>query len=1704
MKLRSYVFILCMFMALGVFHTVYAAPPVVVSTIPAQNVTNVDRDTSITIKFSESVLWGTVFVSPKYYIYVQENASGAAFNALEYTPIANSDTYVLALTSSLKANTTYKVTVSSLVRSESTEEAMLAPYEFIFTTTSAADTENPSVVKTYPANTATEIPLDTKIQVNFSEPMLPESIVSSTIFLSNLTSGSVVSADVVYDGTTNTAILTPLSPLLKSNSYRIVVKKEVSDLAGKNMEADFSADFTTLLADTTPPKILSTLPVKGATSVSTDKVVIVFNEPMDKTSITTSTITVKQGATSVSGTVTYDESSNTAIFAPAAGFAFATDYTVTVSTGVRDVALNNLAAAYPFTFTTMQSTTPPDVSNYALVPPFVVGSTVKPNVLLIVDNSGSMVSPAYTGAYTPGKTYYGYFNSKKMYDYNSTNKYFTANTNSVDTSLVTSGNFLNWLATRRVDAVRMVLTGGVKDNANDREYYAANTSDAFNKTYGTTYTVTTDSNKAVAYYCTAWDKWGNCKTSVKQQLTVHISDEERDANKGLIRMFSEKMNIGIMNFNGGYDFEAKGDKDGGFVQINVGQTGADLVTQVLNTAPTTYTPLAESLYEAVRYFAASTSAYNGGNYPSGKPIESSCQRNFVVLLTDGESTVDMNIPGGKWTGYKGQSVISGTAFTAGDTVFNVKDYLDGNNSVTLNGKSTSIKGIKTVENWSSSRWDQFLNPCQYYSYYKTYGGNCGTWYLPGVAYYAHKVDLRSDLKNVQNLTIYTVFAFDDSANAKELLKLTAKYGAFDDTDGGGAPDATGKWDKNADGVPDTYFEASSGDELYKQMTTAFNDILARVSSGTAASILNNSEGSGANLLQAVFYPKKTFDAGTEVAWIGEVQNLWYYLDPYLLNSTIRVDTVEDKKLDLKKDQIARFEFVDQKTVVKLASDTNGDGVPDADSSGNVNWSSYSPDDATNVKSLWRAGRLLWERNLHDTSSTTYSPRTIYTQTNGLVDASGKPFDDSTSKLAKFSYRVESGYTSKLTAEPFFQQYLQAANTTEADKVVKYTLGEPEFDASGIMTDVVGYRSRLVTIGSKSGIWRLGDVVSSTPKLLANIALNTYAATAPTGYGDTSYGLFTTSSVYQNRGMVFVGANDGMLHAFKLGTLKMLKEGSYRAQLTGDNLGQEKWAFIPRNILPYLRYLADPQYPHLFSVDGSTLLVDVSINRPSDNDTYKNSDGSLRFKNCSSDQYWKCIKKTAYSDTTSKTLDYDKTSWRTVLIGSTGLGGASRNIYQSGTKTAGTCYDKAGANCVKTPVDGLGYSTYYALDVTDPENPKFMWEFNGDPTDGTDADKKGGNLGYATSGPLVVRVGDPDRNGRWFAVFASGPTGPITSTQFMGRSDQPLKLFVVDIGTGKLVTTIYKDTANDEISNAFAGSLSNGAIDTDKSRTTGKGFYSDDAFYVGYTQKTDASTWYSGGVVRVLTKESVYPDASSVVDASDPDNSKQVANNWTLSKLIDGIGPVTSAVTKLQDRGNKNLWLYLGSGRYFYKNDTTIDDSASLRYLYGVLDPCYTKDTNDMNQSCVASSVTPSTLQDQTTVGTYTSTTGWKIQLDPANESSSLGAERVITDPVASPSGVVFYTTFQPNSDVCAYGGSSSIWAINYSTGGAPTPRAMQGKLLMQVSTGAFAEVSMADAFTAKDGRRTGTSFEGVPPKAQGLSVLNNPRPLKKIMHVQER
>ena len=117
--------------------------------------------------------------------------------------------------------------------------------------------------------------------------------------------------------------------------------------------------------------------------------------------------------------------------------------------------------------------------------------------------------------------------------------------------------------------------------------------------------------------------------------------------------------------------------------------------------------------------------------------------------------------------------------------------------------------------------------------------------------------------------------------------------------------------------------------------------------------------------------------------------------------------------------------------------------------------------------------------------------------------------------------------------------------------------------------------------------RLGDIVNSSPLLVYNGEDNAYDFLPPPADGSTR-GDYRTYLLHKTKrkGLVFVGANDGMLHAFD--------------SITGDEI----FAYIPKTVLGNLKLLSNTEYAHRYFVDGPLVEADVydQTVTPTDSDT----------------------------------------------------------------------------------------------------------------------------------------------------------------------------------------------------------------------------------------------------------------------------------------------------------------------------------------------------------------------------------------------------------------------------------------------------------------------------------------------------------------------
>jgi methionine-rich copper-binding protein CopC len=107
--------------------------------------------------------------------------------------------------------------------------------------------------------------------------------------------------------------------------------------------------------DTTPPKVSSTTPANGATGVAVNSnITIVFSEQMQASTVTWQNIAFTNAAgASIDRQVTLATDNRTCTVIPVGNnLARNTRFTITVLTGVKDLAGNSMASPYSFSFTT--------------------------------------------------------------------------------------------------------------------------------------------------------------------------------------------------------------------------------------------------------------------------------------------------------------------------------------------------------------------------------------------------------------------------------------------------------------------------------------------------------------------------------------------------------------------------------------------------------------------------------------------------------------------------------------------------------------------------------------------------------------------------------------------------------------------------------------------------------------------------------------------------------------------------------------------------------------------------------------------------------------------------------------------------------------------------------------------------------------------------------------------------------------------------------------------------------------------------------------------------------------------------------------------------------------------------------------------------------------------------------------------------------
>ena len=264
-------------------------------------------------------------------------------------------------------------------------------------TVSSDDNHNTTNRLTSPKNGALNVPLDQTITAYFNDKISFDQIKKSTFTLSQATSNGskddsngTMSVAGTVSFTNSTATFKPSANLSPNTYYTATITTKSIDKYGHSKEKrGYSWHFTTISnSPTILPTVTLTDPLNNATGVVFNKPVIVnFSEAMDPLTINASTFTVKQGLTAISGTITY--SGTKATFTPAINLVPNSIYTVTITTGAKNLNGFALISNYTFNFTTAAA---PDIiaPTVTLVDPLNNATGVAINKAIGVTFSESM------------------------------------------------------------------------------------------------------------------------------------------------------------------------------------------------------------------------------------------------------------------------------------------------------------------------------------------------------------------------------------------------------------------------------------------------------------------------------------------------------------------------------------------------------------------------------------------------------------------------------------------------------------------------------------------------------------------------------------------------------------------------------------------------------------------------------------------------------------------------------------------------------------------------------------------------------------------------------------------------------------------------------------------------------------------------------------------------------------------------------------------------------------------------------------------------------------------------------------------------------------------------------------------------------------------------------------------------------------------
>lgn len=669
----------------------------------------------------------------------------------------------------------------------------------------------------------------------------------------------------------------------------------------------------------------------------------------------------------------------------------------------------------------------------------------------------------------------------------------------------------------------------------------------------------------------------------------------------------------------------------------------------------------------------------------------------------------------------------------------------------------------------------------------------------------------------------------------------------------------------------TFFSASDPETFATSLAAILNNLISRTSSAASVALNSGALFSGSTLYQA------RFDTGT---WTGQ-----------LLAQLITV-TYEDSNSD------------------GIPDDFDNDGKPDKV-------------DDVNLTVQWDAGSLVpaaGARNI-----VTYDGST------------GQPFQWTS---------ISATQKAALGGSSAMLDYLRGDDTNET--------------ANG-----GSYRNRTKL---------LGDIINSAP-IFADPPSESYPTNFGAGAPENSVSYTTFKETYKNRpSVIYVGANDGMLHAFDSAT------------------GVELMAYVPNTLMSKLPELAAPSYRHKYFVDGSPNIKDV------------------------------------FFDSSS--------AWKTVLI--SGLRAGGQGVFALDITNAPASGDAESTTAGKvlweisdstTGFSNMGY-TFGRPNLVRTHNGKWVAIFGNGYNNTEDDDNDGGTTNDSTTGDASLYIVDLQTGALVKEIstlegMADDPTGS-------GRPNGLGVVTPVDVDRDSIVDYVY---AGDLFGNIWKFDLtSSNTSNWDVAYKSGSPAVPTPVF-TALADQTDSTTAQPiTSRVEVTENDEVgymiYFGTGKYIESGDNERSGQ--NNQSLYAIWDRSVDINSdGVIDLLyfDRDDLLKQEIIAEESIIAGGQTTeyriTSDNSILYHTDNTLATLYSPPSSAPD----AEATTPTGISKPTHLG-------WYIDLvnTEAGNTNNFG-EKIVSDPVIR-SGRIVVNTLIPSKDACDFGGTG--WKLEFDVdSGAP-------------------------------------------------------------------